>query len=407
MKYLIKAPANIAGSIKLPASKSIANRILIINALAQSSYSIENLSESDDTQVLYKALNSKDTTFDIGPAGTAMRFMTAYLSKLHGEWIITGSERMKNRPIKLLVDALEQLGAKIEYVEKEGYPPLRIFGQELSGKTIELDGGISSQYISALLMVAPTISEGLTLELKNKVISKPYIALTLGLMKQFGVDAIWNDNTIVINQQNYKAVPFKVESDWSAASYWYQMVALTKNSRIELPLLYSNSLQGDSKIAGLFEKLGVTTTFVEDRIVIENNGKTVSRFDYDFINQPDMAQTFAVTCCLMDIPFRFDGLQSLKIKETNRIVALQNELKKVGYILIEPEEGSLAWEQETTTKQTAFEFDSYEDHRMAMAFAPIALKESSVIIDDPKVVSKSYPRYWEDLMAVGFEITEL
>lgn len=407
MKYLIKAPAAISGKIKLPASKSIANRILIINALAYSSYEIDNLSESDDTQVLYKALNSNATTFDIGPAGTAMRFMTAFLSKVVGEWIITGSERMKNRPIKLLVDALEQLGAKIEYVEKEGYPPLRIFGSNLTGKEIELDGGISSQYISALLMIAPTISEGLTLKLKNKVISKPYIALTLGLMKQFGVEANWNEETIEIKPQPYKAIPFKVESDWSAASYWYQMVALTENAEVELPLLYSNSLQGDSKIVGLFDKLGVTTTFNNEGLIIKNNGKAVSRFDYDFINQPDMAQTFAVTCCLMNIPFRFDGLQSLKIKETNRILALQNELKKVGFILVEPEEGSLAWEGETTSKQDTLEFDSYEDHRMAMAFAPIALKENSVIIDDPKVVSKSYPGYWKDLTAAGFVITEL
>lgn len=407
MKYLIKAPAEINGTIKLPASKSIANRILIINALANSPYEIDNLSESDDTQVLYKALTSNSNTFDIGPAGTAMRFMTAYLSKIVGEWILTGSERMKNRPIKLLVDALEQIGAKIEYVEKEGYPPLRIFGSALTGKTIQLDGGISSQYISALLMVAPTITGGLKLELQNKVISKPYIALTLGLMKQFGVKANWEGNTIEVKQQDYSPVPFKVESDWSAASYWYQMVALSENGRVELPLLYKESLQGDSEIAKLFEQIGVSTTYVGNDIVIEKSGKCAERFDYNFINEPDMAQTFAVTCCMLGIPFRFDGLQSLKIKETDRVAALQNELKKVGFILVEPEEGSLAWEGESVEKQDKIVFDTYEDHRMAMAFAPIAIKEPSVVIDEPKVVSKSYPRYWEDLAKVGFEISEL
>ena len=250
MKYLIKSPEGaIRASVQLPASKSISNRALILNALSYSPYDIQNLSDCDDTEVMVRALNSDSRDFDIKAAGTAMRFLTAFLSKIVGEWTITGTERMKNRPIKLLVDALNSLGARIEYIEKEGYPPLRIFGSALQGGEISLAGGVSSQYISALLMVAPLMENGLTLNLEGNIISRPYIDLTLQLMEQFGVKATWNGQTIRILPQEYEPIRFTVESDWSAASYWYSIMALSKNAEIELLGLFKNSLQGETVCA--------------------------------------------------------------------------------------------------------------------------------------------------------------
>ena len=245
MKYKIIAPTTLKASVKLPASKSISNRALILNALSYSPYEIENLSDCDDTEVMVKALNSNDRDFDIHAAGTAMRFLTAFLSKIVGEWTITGTERMRNRPIKILVDALNALGARVEYIDKEGYPPLRIFGSALQGGEISLSGSVSSQYISALLMIAPTMEKGLTLHLEGNVISKPYIRLTLQLMAQYGVQATWEGATIRVRPQSYTPVPFTVESDWSAASYWYEMAALSRGAEVELSGLFKNSLQGD------------------------------------------------------------------------------------------------------------------------------------------------------------------
>lgn len=407
MNITIKAPAQIDAEIQLPASKSISNRVQIINALAYSPYEIQNLSESDDAVVLYNALNSNSTTFDIGPAGTAMRFITAYLSKIVGEWIVTGSERMKNRPIKLLVDALTEIGAKIEYVEKEGYPPLRIFGSKLQGKPIELPGNISSQYISALLMVGPTLEGGLDLTLTGKVISKPYIQMTLDLMQQFGVESEWSGNAIRIKEQEYKAISYFVESDWSAASYWFQIAALSEGAKIILPDLFKESLQGDAKIVEWFARLGVETVYNNNKVMLSTSGNREQCLTIDFINQPDMAQTFAVTCCCLEIPFEFGGLQSLKIKETDRIYALITELRKMGFVLIEPEEGKLAWTGEKCDVSEIISIETYEDHRMAMAFAPAVLTFNNMRIEDAGVVSKSYPRFWEDLQKAGFEINEI
>jgi 3-phosphoshikimate 1-carboxyvinyltransferase len=383
-------------SISLPASKSISNRALILNALAYSPYDIQNLSDCDDTRVTVKALDSNDTTFDIGAAGTAMRFLTAFLAKTVGEWVITGSERMKNRPIKLLVDALTSLGARIEYVEKEGYPPLRIFGSALMGGEISLNGGVSSQYISALMMVAPYMQNGLKIKLEGNVISVPYIQMTMSMMKEYGVDVTFENNEIDIKPQIYKPVQYKVESDWSAASYWYEILSIAGKGQISLSGLYRNSSQGDSKVAALFEQLGVNTEYQPEGVLLTSTGNCTERFEYDFVNQPDLAQTFAVTCCLKNIPFLFSGLQSLKIKETDRIAALINELKKLGFVIVEPTEGQLAWFGERCDPASAISIATYEDHRMAMAFAPAALV-TPLEIEEPQVVSKSYPSFWNDI----------
>lgn len=405
MNYLIKGPALLKASVQLPASKSISNRALILNALSYSPYEIRNLSDCDDTEVMVKALNSNARDFDIKAAGTAMRFLTAFLSKVVGEWTITGTERMKNRPIKILVDALNALGGKVEYMDREGYPPLRIFGSALQGGEISLSGGVSSQYISALLMIAPLMENGLTLSLEGNIISKPYIHLTLQLMELFGVKAEWNGQVIKVQPQEYNPIRFTVESDWSAASYWYSMMALSKNAEIELSGLFKNSLQGDAAGAKLFAQLGVGTTFTDRGVILKRTGNLAKKLVYNFINEPDLAQTFVVTCVFLNIPFRFTGLQSLKIKETDRIVALKTELSKLGYILTDSNDSILEWNGERCEPEDNPVIATYEDHRMAMAFAPTALvRPEGIAIADPEVVTKSYPRYWDDLKAAGFII---
>jgi 3-phosphoshikimate 1-carboxyvinyltransferase len=409
MKYLIKSPEEVLrASVQLPASKSISNRALILNALSYSPYDIQNLSDCDDTEVMVRALNSNSCDFDIKAAGTAMRFLTAFLSKVIGEWTITGTERMKNRPIKLLVDALNSLGARIEYIEKEGYPPLRIFGSALQGGEISLAGGVSSQYISALLMIAPLMENGLTLNLEGNIISRPYINLTLQLMEQFGVKATWSGQMIRILPQEYKPVHFTVESDWSAASYWYAMMALSKTAEIELLGLFKNSLQGDAAGAKLFAQLGVGTTFTDRGVQLKHNGNVAKKLIYNFVNEPDLAQTFVVVCVLLNIPFRFTGLQSLKIKETDRIEALKTELRKLGYLLTDSNDSILEWNGERCEPEVDPVIATYEDHRMAMAFAPAALiLPQGIRIADPGVVTKSYPTFWDNLRGAGFTVKEV
>lgn len=406
MNYVIHAPAaSWKTSVQLPASKSICNRALILNALSYSPYEIKNLSDCDDTDVMVKALNSNDSHFDVKAAGTAMRFLTAFLSKVVGEWTITGTERMKNRPIRILVDALNAVGAKIEYLEKEGFPPLRIMGSALQGGEISLDGGVSSQYISALLMIAPLMEKGLTLHLQGKVISKPYIHLTLQLMKQYGVESEWVGSTIKVAPQSYRPLPYTVESDWSAASYWYEMMALSQQAEIELKGLFKESLQGDAAGAKLFAQLGVATDYKAGGVVLRKNGNVCQKLIYDFVNEPDLAQTFVTTCAFMDIPFRFTGLQSLKIKETDRIEALKCELRKLGYVLTDTNGSILEWNGERCEPEAHPVITTYEDHRMAMAFAPASLvRKEGIEIAHPEVVSKSYPHFWENLESAGFVV---
>ena len=408
MQIKVTAPAKIHTTIQLPSSKSISNRALIINALGNGTHHPENLSDCDDTRVMIRALNDDKETIDIMAAGTAMRFLTAYLSVTPGTRIITGTERMQQRPIQVLVNALRELGADIEYVANDGFPPLRITGRELRKDTISLPGNVSSQYISALLMIAPVLTNGLTIRLTGDIISRPYINLTLQLMNDFGVRAEWtDDHRLKVEPQAYHSIPFYVESDWSAASYWYQIVALSKEAEVTLPGLFKDSYQGDSQVAGIFRSLGVETIYKDKAVILKKNGKSVERLDYDFINQPDLAQTFFVTCALLNIPFRFSGLQSLKIKETDRMAALITEMRKLGYILHETDGSVLSWEGERCTTEEHPAIDTYEDHRMAMAFAPTCLALPEILINNPQVVSKSYPRYWEDLRQAGFIIKEV
>lgn len=407
MEYKISAPETIYTSIDLPSSKSISNRALILNALSKSSYPIENLSNSDDTRVLVEALHSKSNLFDIGAAGTSMRFLTAYFSRIPGERILTGSLRMQARPINILVEALNTLGANIEYAGNLGYPPLKIKGSALEGGEIYLSGGISSQFISALLMIAPTMQKGLIINLEGDIISTPYIQLTLKMMEEYGVKADWEGNIIKVYPNEYKPTHYKVESDWSAASYWYSIAALSDDARIELKGLNKDSAQGDSKVADLFTDLGIDTQFTEDGIILTKNGRKTKKMFYNFINQPDLAQTFVVTCCMMGIPFLFTGLQSLKIKETDRIEALKSEMKKLGYIITDRNNSIIEWNGETGAPEDLPMIETYEDHRMAMAFAPATIKLQNLHIAEPTVVSKSYPKFWDDLQKAGFTVEEV
>lgn len=408
MHYKLSAPSTIKASIQLPASKSISNRALIINALGNGHFSPKNLSDCDDTRVMVKALTGKDDIIDIMAAGTAMRFLTAYLSVTHGERIITGTERMQQRPIQILVNALRELGADIEYVGIEGFPPLKIKGTSLIKNEINLKGNVSSQYISALLMIGPVLKNGLTLHLSGEIISRPYIHLTLQLMREFGAKASWTtENTITVKPQPYTSIPFTVESDWSAASYWYQIAALSASAEIELYGLFERSDQGDSKGAEVFARLGVSTIYTKQGIKLVKRGMPVTRIEENLVEIPDLAQTFVVTCALLNIPFRFSGLQSLKIKETDRIEALKAELRKLGYILQEENGCVLTWNGERCEPDALPIIKTYEDHRMAMAFAPAAIQFPTLQIADPHVVSKSYPGYWQDLTKAGFMIEEI
>lgn len=409
MQYTVLAQPFKSKTVTLPASKSISNRALVINALSGKGVMPENLSDCDDTFVMVRGLeelNIKDSSatsdlpvIDIMAAGTAMRFLSAYLSVTPGTRIITGTERMRHRPISVLVDALRTLGAEIDYVEEEGYPPLRITGHPLEGGSICLPGNVSSQYVSALLMAGPQLQKGLTLTLTGEIVSRPYIDMTLGIMKQFGAQASWSGaNEISVSPSPYTPIPYYIENDWSASSYWYEMVALTPESEVILPGLFAESLQGDQAVKDIFAPLGVETTFLPDNrgVRLTHAGQHAQRLDIDMLRQPDLAQTVVVTCCMLQMPFRITGLQSLKIKETDRIKALRCELAKLGYAIQEADDSILYWDGERCQEEAAPAIDTYEDHRMAMSFAPCAQVLGEIRINNPQVVSKSYPSFWKE-----------
>lgn len=414
MQYILTPPSGLDATIQLPASKSISNRALVIHALSKGRMLPDNLSDCDDTAVIVRALRENPYQIDIMAAGTAMRFMTAYLSVMDGEeHVLTGTERMKHRPINVLVDALRQLGADITYVGADGFPPLLIRGHRLEGGLLEMAGNVSSQFVSALLMVGPVLRDGLTLRLKGDIISRPYIDLTLWTMREFGADAEWTDfETISVRPQPYCERPYYIENDWSAASYWYEMMSLTSGADDEIRLsgLMDGSKQGDSQVRYLFSLLGVKTLFaskqegVPTTVTLHHSGHCVPRLEYDFVNAPDLAQTFVVCCALKRVPFHFCGLQTLKIKETDRIEALKREMRKLGYVLHDIDGTQLVWDGERCEPDLSAGIDTYEDHRMAMAFAPAAFRFPQLCINNPQVVTKSYPRFWDDLRGAGWAV---
>jgi 3-phosphoshikimate 1-carboxyvinyltransferase len=388
----------------LPASKSISNRVLIINALAGNQSSLHNLSDANDTQLMLRLVNSKDPEINVEDAGTTMRFLTAYFSITNQPKIMTGSHRMKERPIGILVNSLRTLGVEIEYLEKDGYPPLKIksfTGQKTD--TIHIRGDVSSQFISALMMVAPILPKGLKLELEGKIGSRPYIEMTASLMKHFGVGSVFNENIISIAPQKYSPAEFTVESDWSAVSYWFAFAALANEAEIRLPRLTLNSLQGDRAIVDIMKSLGVKASLTKDVLTLTKD-KIEKELHWDFMHCPDLAQTVAVVCAAKGVKGFFTGLESLRIKETDRITALQNELRKIGADL--KEEDSTHWTLiPSNALPSSAMFNTYKDHRMAMAFAPLACM-MKVEIEDRSVVRKSYPKFWDDVKLFGFEIKE-
>jgi 3-phosphoshikimate 1-carboxyvinyltransferase len=392
------------GTVTPPASKSESNRAMIIEALSGAGSRLENLSEANDTRVITRLLQETAEELNAEDAGTVMRFMTAYLAVTGQHKTITGTARMQQRPIGILVEALRQLGAQIDYLGQEGYPPLAFRGIDRNKQypaTLQVRGDISSQYISALLMVAPLFPNGLTLELQGKVGSRPYIQMTLALMQHFGVESDFSGNVIRVPAQSYGKAIYTIESDWSGASYWYSMVALAKEARVELLGLRKPSFQGDSAIANIMLNVGVKTEYVSNGVVLTKTD-TVRPFAYDFSDCPDLAQTVAVVCAAKGIAAEMTGLESLRIKETDRIAALQQELRKIGGDL--EDLGQEVFRVKPATRIAGLpKFDTYEDHRMAMAFAPLGLL-TAVEIEEPHVVRKSYPRYWENLEAMGFTL---
>ncbi len=394
-----KINKKIKGSIQITGSKSETNRLLILQQFYQN-LTIENSSNSDDSKLMHKALASKSEEINIGHAGTAMRFLTAYFAvKKNSEIILTGSHRMKNRPIKILVDALVTLGADIQYLEKEGFPPLKISGKNLVNDFVEINGNVSSQYVSALLLIAPTLKNGLQLKFKGEVTSVPYIKMTLQLLAELGVEYVWENEIILIEpKQKIKDKTITVESDWSSASYYYSLVALSSNSEIKLTSYNKNSLQGDSVLATIYKNLGVETRFEDNSLVLKNNNTLILKpLNINLISAPDIAQTIAVTCFGLGIECYLTGLHTLKIKETDRLVALKTEIEKLGgEVQITSE--TLYLKSSNKIKENISIF-TYDDHRMAMAFAPLATKVP-IQIENENVVSKSYPTFWEDFKKV-------
>jgi len=406
MKIKITPPSRkIKNFMLLPSSKSISNRALIIQALCKQKFKLKNLSESDDTRVLISALQNleQQDTVNVGAAGTAMRFLTAYLSMIKGERTLTGSDRMKQRPIFPLVNILRELGANIGYTEKDGYPPLKIKGKNLVSKPVKIKGNISSQYISALLMISPYFNQDFKLTIEDKILSGDYIQMTIALMQYFGVNVLWNDNEIIVKKGNYQPKELIVEADWSSASYWFEIVTLTKGATIELTGLDKNSMQGDAVLPELFKSLGVNSVFTNFGIQIKNIPATSNYFEYDFTNCPDLAQTLAVTLVAKEIPFKLTGLDNLSIKETDRIQALITELGKLGISIRHDNNYTMSWDGDEQIRVPEKHFvETYKDHRMALAFAPLVIITDELMINDPKVVTKSYPNYWENLEEVGF-----
>lgn len=392
-------------SINLSGSKSITNRVLILNSLFNNSLQLQNLSKSQDSQMMKEALSSKEHCIDIHHAGTAMRFLTAFFSiQENRETILTGSHRMKERPIKILVDALNQLGANISYVENEGYPPLEIKGKGIKSNIINLPSNISSQYITALCLIGTKLEKGLVIELEGKITSKPYITMTLQILNKIGIKTLFNQNKITIYPvSEIKNQPFIIESDWSSASYHYSICALSENLTIKLKYLFEDSLQADRRAVDIYQKFfGINTTFNTNEITLckQPNFEYPNFIELDMNDCPDIAQTVALTAFGLRIPIKITGLETLKIKETDRLVALKNEIEKCGG-KVEITDNSF-----TLLKVNSFnanqKIETYNDHRMAMSFAPLKLL-FPLEIKNPDVVVKSYVEFWNDMKFYGIK----
>lgn len=398
-------PTSIAGTITLNGSKSISNRILMIQAISGKEFSIEGLSNARDTQVMQGLLQNLDNPImDAREAGTVYRFMTAYLAWRGRNQVLMGTKRMCERPIGLLADALNELGANIHYVGKVGYPPLQMKAHDPAGwqSRIHIGAHVSSQFISALLLIAPVLPNGIEMILEGKIISRPYIRMTLRLMEEMGIVSLWHNDVIKVPPQSYEPRPFVVEADWSAASYYYSIVALSKQATLQLNGLHQQSVQGDAVLVDMMRVFGVETTFNETGVKLTKLGQVEwpEHFTYDFSDCPDLAQTVAVLCAGLNLSAKLQGLETLTIKETDRIAALKTELEKMG-CTIEATSNSLSILKGITDTNQCVQIGTYDDHRMAMSFAPLQLLVDRLQVEDPFVVRKSYPNFWKDLASIG------
>ncbi len=409
---LKKDRTEFSGSLRITGSKSISNRILIMSELTEAyddTVEFDNLSEADDTLRLQYYLEKIRTSslyclplvINAENAGTVMRFLSSFLTIKKGKWLLTGSKRMQNRPIEILVDALKELGADIKYTEKEGYPPLLIVGGELKGGNLQMDASVSSQFVSSLMMIAPVTKKGISIRFTDKPVSFPYIEMTGKLMKNFGVEAEVTQEEVHVKQSKYKIKNVAIEPDWSSASYWYEAVAIAGAGDLFLEGFSKNSVQGDSRLSELFEDLGVHTEFENKGIRLSATGKTTDHFYYDFSDTPDLVPAVLATCAALQLPATVKGVDHLKYKESDRMQALGNELNKVG---AELRENNGVFELSPVKNFRLAEkpvFDTYNDHRMAMCFAPLVLKYDEITVKDKEVVEKSYPGFWNDLQHLG------
>ena len=404
------------GRLKLPSSKSLSNRLLLIQALSKDQFRINNLSEADDTLLLQNLLQeirmkSSSHSFvelDTANAGTVMRFLTAYLTLVPGKWILTGSDRMKQRPIGVLVEAMRSIGAEIEFLGKLGYPPLMIKGKPLKGGEISVDAGISSQFISALLLIAPGLPGGLSIWLQGQAVSFPYINMTLRLLNYFGIETIKERNKIIIPESNIRGKDYIVEADWSSASFWYEAAAMADEVDLVLEGLRKDSLQGDAILVEIFQNFGVMSEFLKNGVRLTKVKKKLDGFYFDFSDYPDIAMAVITTCAALGLRGRFEGLKSLRLKETNRLRALKTEFKKLGLNLM-PDSPSdsipvIEFSNPMLKSGSDLRIETYGDHRMAMTFAPLSLKLGNIKIENPDVVSKSYPQFWKNLSSLDFEL---
>ncbi len=413
---ITKNQPSIKGQVNLPASKSISNRLLIIEALSRKPFKWTNLSEAEDTSLMKKLIgqiqlrqgSGSPVELDCKNAGTVFRFLTALLAITPGEWVLTGTKRMKERPIGILVQALRKLGADIKFSGEKNFPPLKISGRNLKGGKVEIDGSISSQYISALLLIAPLLKGGLTVNIINGMASKPYIDMTLGLMRRCGIPVKFEKNIITLSEGTYQPFPIVVEADWSSAAFWYEMAALSNSAELTFRHLGRESLQGDSILPEIYSNLGIETEYLDDGIRIRKSNQKTEELIFDFTNHPDLAPPVIVTSAAMGVIGRFTGLQSLKIKESDRLSALRIELEKQGYPVevknnLELQTfASQSTESSGLKKNFTTPVDPHADHRMAMAFAPLAILSGAITIQDPAVVAKSYPGFWEELQRHQF-----
>lgn len=405
MDYRILPPDEILeATVSLPLSKSISARALIMAALGSSSPAA--VAQCEDTRVLAAALAGNDTTVDVGAAGTAMRFLTAYYASRPGVSVtLDGSPRMRRRPIAPLVNALRELGAQIEYAGEEGFPPLKINGCKLRGGEISVDSSVSSQFISAILMVAPEMEAPLTVNLAGDSVSMPYIRMTVSMMRDRGIDAEIERDTVYVRSGRYRACDKAVERDWSAAAFWYEIAAITAGW-VTLSDMHDDSIQGDKALVDIFPRLGVLTEFGDDGAELSATPDLFSRIELDLTDTPDLVQAIAVTACAINVPFRLSGVANLRLKETDRLEALRAELAKIGCIIEIEGDNVIAWEGKRVPLTQMPVIDTYADHRMAMAFAPLSVFIPGIIIRDIEVVEKSYPGFWDDMRSAGFTLTD-